>query len=181
MESKPQIPAPRNVSGEEATSAKIGPYHVVRHLVSGPGAQLLEVAAEDGTQVLLQIVRCRATRSSAEEAERNEMLEAIRLATEELRSEHGVNEHGTADSDGETVLYWAMPWDERAVELGLAKIDTDDELVSVGIHLAKHLATLHAKDRLDPLLSERLLVIKAGEPWIAGGPSVGPPRPHPRC
>ena len=64
MESKPQIPPPRSVSGDDMGSTRIGPYHVVRHLVSGPGAQVMEAASDSGEQVILQIVRCRAARSA---------------------------------------------------------------------------------------------------------------------
>ncbi len=176
MESKPQIPMPRSVGGDEPGSARIGPYHVVRHLVAGPGAQILEAAADSGEQLMLQIVRCRAARSSAEEIERKEMFESIRVATEELAADVGILQHGAAEVNGETILYWALPWDDRAVELGLAKIDDDDELVSVGILLAKRLTTLHQTGRLDPLLSERVLVIKNGEPWIAAAPLPVPDR-----
>jgi hypothetical protein len=176
MESKPQIPSPRSVSGDDQGSARIGPYHVVRHLVSGPGAQMMEAASDAGEQVLLQIARCRPSRSSADESDKRAMIEAIQSLTEALRDELDILQHGHADSDGETIIFWALPWDERAVELGLAKIEDADELVSVGIHLASRLVQLHARGRLDPLLSERLIVIKGGEPWVAGAPVRVPDR-----
>src|SRR5688500_20392219 len=113
MESKPQIPAPRSVSGDDPSAARIGPYRVVRHLVSGPGAQMMEGAREDGTQVLLQLVRCRAARNAEEEEDRNAMLESVTTETTELAAELSIQDHGSTEAEGEWILWWVLPWDDR--------------------------------------------------------------------
>lgn len=172
MESKPQIPALRSVGDDEPGAFRVGPYSIIRDLVTAPGAQLMEACAEDGSQVLLQVVRCRPARNKTETRQVNRMLDELARDTFEAGTT-GVCEildHGHSETEYGTAVYWALPWTEDAVSLGLARIETDDELVSVGILLAKRLHDLHAQDRLDPLLSERVLVVTQGEPTVIGAP-----------
>lgn len=172
MESKPQIPALRSVGKDEPGALRIGPYSVVRDLVAAPGAELLEACTEDGAQVLLQVVRCRPARDETEAVEKIRMLDAVARETFDASTAGftDIRDHGHAETGEDTVIYWALPWTEEAVGLGLARIDTDDELVSVGILLAKRLQDLHESNRLDPLLSERVIVIEEGEPTVIGAP-----------
>ena len=170
MDSKPESGASANQGG------RIGSYRVVRHLVSAPGAQMLEGADEDGAQVLLQVTRCRRARGATEENECLEMLRTISSQTSEIRANgFKILEHGQSANGDEIVLYWVLPWTERANSFGMARINTAKELVDAGIALAGRLVRMHQKGHHNPLLSERLLLLDS-DPQVLSVPIRVPDR-----
>lgn len=159
-----------------ADGLRIGPYIVVGELVTAPGVRIAEGRDLDGQRVLLQLARCRSAETDEQKSQRQDYVRMVAAATEHLSADAdlAIHSHGAiADPDGTRTLFWALPWIEGAERLGRATTDikTLDQLVAAATSLLERLANRHERGRLDPLLSEQVLVAKkTGAVEVAGVP-----------
>ena len=175
------VPArPRTSEGSPAALFRIGPYDVLRALVRGPGAWLVEARTPAGDPVLLQLAHLRAPRGAADPMARHQLERSLAAATAQLFSEAEVqvSAHGGVDrDDGARVLFWALPWRVDADRLAYAALYVErvENLVSASVALTRRLARRHVLGRLEPLLSEHFVIVRPGGADLACAPLHVPP------
>ncbi len=152
-------------SGAHDDGLRIGGYIVFRDLALAPGVRMAEARDVDGQRVLLQLARCRRADSKDQREQRQDYIRMVASATEHLTQDDDlvVFAHGAADEpDGARTLFWALPWVDGCERLGRAASDvkTLEQLVAVATSLMERLAQRHQRGRLEPLLSEQLLVLR---------------------
>ncbi len=143
---------------------KIGAYTIVERIVLAPGAYLVEARGQSDERAILQLVRCREVKSEAEETERRYFEKRIADATNALAGEADIelHAHGAIDSpDGKRTLFWALPWIDGVHALADPQPKIRDLLhfVDIALSLAKRIASRHARERAEPLLTEHLIHI----------------------
>jgi hypothetical protein len=170
---------PRSSSREPSPGAigRVGGYGLISLLVDAPGAQMFEAVSDDGELALLQVARCREAKSKADAAERRYFEKRIADATARIASERALEicAHGAADADdGSRALFWAFPFREEMRSLGAASSRIGDllQFVDIALCLARRLAARHALGRVEPLLSEQLIVVgsEPGRAQLIGAP-----------
>jgi hypothetical protein len=154
---------------------QIGPYELIRTLVDAPGASFVEARDADGTQWLLQLAFLRATEKETDDEAEHDYIKMVEAATQHIGSDPDVmlQAHGAVkQSDGSTTLYWALPWPQDAYRLGHAKQDVSstEELIWVARALLERMASRHDRGRLEPLLSELVLIVRKGTTVLVGVP-----------
>lgn len=159
---------------------RVGPYDVVRGLVRAPSAWIAEARGPNGEAVLLQLAHLRPVHGKVDLLHRQHLERALAQATAELFSEaeFAIMAHGGADrDDGSRVLFWALPWRPDAERLTNAALYVEGpaHLVKIGIALAKRLARRHVLGRLEPLLSEALVLVEPEGAELCGVPVQVPP------
>lgn len=175
-----QLPTPLAGSSED-TSLRVGPYLVAKELTRAPGAWMVEATLATGESVLLQLAHLRAPRAPEEVSEQGDYVLMIRTATEHLASdpESAALLHGAEDyADGTKILYWALPLPGDAHRIGHARtlIGAAENLVKVALSLLTRMKTRHERGRLEPLLSEQLvLTLPDGTATLVGIPIHLPP------
>jgi hypothetical protein len=173
------IPAPRSM-GSPSSVQSIGPWTVVRMIARCPGVDMY-VGAQGKRQVLLQVVLLRPadeTEAKAQVRYTRELAEQTEAAVPDPDAEligHGVGER----PEGGTALYWALPWHESAelLQPGGPKLEAPDELVILTHDLLERLVRRHEGGRLDPLLSESVVVTQGNRgSSVLGFPVLVDPR-----
>lgn len=159
---------------------RVGPYDVVRGLVRAPSAWMAEARGPNGEAVLLQLAHLRPVHGKVDLLHRQHLERALAQATAELFSEaeFAIMAHGGADrDDGSRVLFWALPWRPDAERLTNAALYVEGpaHLVKIGIALAQRLARRHGLGRLEPLLSEALVLVEPEGAELCGVPVQVPP------
>ncbi|MCK6546490.1 hypothetical protein L6R52_11620, partial [Myxococcota bacterium] len=160
---------------------RLGPFDVVRVLSEAPGATIVEGRDPRGESRLLQVVRCRRATGFDDEAAVDEYVQMVERATGHLASDPDVRVLGheaVNAPDGQRILYWAMPWRDGAERIGGARelVELPGDLVPIATSLVERLLERHERGRLDPLLSEDLLIIRpSGGAVLAGVPIHLPP------
>lgn len=157
-------------------SDRVGPFEVVREVLSAPGASLAEAKDATGQVRLVQIMRLRAVDNDEDREKRQKQEKVLAQRTMELigDSEIVVHAHGGADgANGERVLFWALPYSETPllVERVKQKPLASAELILLGVQLAERMAARHATGRVEPLLSEHLIRWTGDtKPEVVGAP-----------
>src|SRR5262249_46135500 len=151
--------------GSPDEDLRIGPYDVFKTLVVAPAGRFIEARDGAGEQRLLHVVQLRAPRTREEENELAEYVRMVATATAHFDSDPHVRVlgHGTAPRpSGALVLYWALPWKEGADRLGHASefVSSAEELIDVAIALLDRISERHERGRLDPMLSEHLVIVR---------------------
>ncbi len=149
--------------GRPSTVQTIGPWTIVRMIARCPAVDLF--AAQQGTKnALLQVV---LLRPAADEEAKQQVAYTRTIAelTESLTPDPDVElvDHGLGERpEGGNALYWAMPWNEAAdlIRAGGPELESPDELVILTHDLLERLARRHEGQRLDPILSESLVVTR---------------------
>lgn len=182
----PRRPIPDGASGRSSRDSasrqtadedlRIGPYDVFKRLVDAPGASMVEARDRSGQQWLLQLAHCRPARSSGEEPDWRDYERMISVATQHLSTDPDVKvyAHGAVERPGGAhILYWALDWNDDARHLGrgASQIRSVHQLIISAMSLLKRLDQRHERGRLEPLVSEDLLIVKpSGETFVAGVP-----------
>ncbi len=153
----------------------VGPYRVVRGLVRAPLAWVVEALDANDTQVLLQLIHCRALTSPGEREQRKHLEQRIVESTVALFDEPGISiqAHGHVDREDQSwIIYWALPWRDDAERLGRAHEDLHalEQLFVTASALTERIARRHRDDRLDPLLTEQLVLIESRGAELIGVP-----------
>lgn len=159
---------------------RVGPYDVVRGLVRAPSAWIAEARGPNSEAVLLQLAHLRPVHGKVDLLHRQHLERAIAQATAELfsESEFAIMAHGGADrEDGSRVLFWALPWraDSERLTNAALYVEGPAHLVKIGIDLAQRVARRHAIGRLEPLLSEALVLVQSEGAELCGVPVLLPP------
>ena len=159
--------------------ARYGPYRVVRELVRAPGAWLVEAREDNSERCIVQLARCKPATDPEAKRDRQDSVRVIEAATRHLASDPDIEllSHGATDeTDGSLMLYWAMPWVDGADELGRARVDSPDQLITVAAGLLGRMELRHERGRLTPTLTEQVLVLKPDQsPTQVGLPLHLPP------
>jgi hypothetical protein len=171
-----QVPSPHGVFGEVSVSAKvrslsdadlrIGPFELIKTLVDAPGSSFVEGRDSEARQWLIQVAALRAPRDDNATTAIRDYIQMIDVATKHLANDPDIKleAHGAIKrSDGKTALYWALPWPEDAYRLGHAKayIASLEDLTSIARSLLVRMASRHDRGRLEPLLSEQLIIVRS--------------------
>jgi hypothetical protein len=168
--------SPRSSSGIEEPEPRIGPFEVTKRLVDAPGASIVEARDPNGAQCLLQVVLCRNSKSGDKYVPVRDFLQMIETATQTIAADPDVRmiSSGSSDRrDGTRVLYWALPWTPDGQRLGraTAQVKNVRQLARIAIALLMRIADRHERGRIEPLLSEQLVMVKStGEAELIGLP-----------
>ena len=142
------------------TADRVGPFEVVREVTRAPGLVLVEARDADGERRLLQLARFRAAHDDEERGARTHHEKQIARRTAELVTTTPsvvVHAHGGADATGgERFLFWALPWGESPLLVERTALGAD-ELVAIGVGLARRMGRRHADGQTEPILTEHVL------------------------